>query len=307
MAWTTVIAQAAPVAAVVSFVTTITSKLYLDRRAHRDQLEIDYQYEQRKALRSLIGRHHGMLLDHATSWHNRMSNIYANCAECWLDVGGEYARPSYYFDSTIYRFLSLQAHAQLFEDEQVFIDSRVVGERDLDFVKFVKALHWVMSDVAIYDGLEYDKNAGRDHFMSDRLRAACEAFAEEGRVPSYRTFQTKLKPGPAALKRFELAEVCQFFDGVSPVEPRLRWDRLVCLHLIVIAFVRAFGYEWLRPTPIDVTNAASKINNALVAQNMTLWLPRLGLANHEESRDVRNALQQRAAAATRARRGAPAK
>jgi hypothetical protein len=35
----------------------------------------------------------------------------------------------------------------------------------------------------------------------------------------------------------------RFFDGLRADEPRLRWDRLVALHLLVIAFRSAIGYE----------------------------------------------------------------
>lgn len=284
---------AALIAAAVSVATTLLTKLWLDRRAHREQLEVDYEYEQRKALRELIGRYHGRLLDHATSWHNRMSNIYANAGEGWLDVAGDYSRPAYYFRSTVYRFLALQGHAHLFEHEQVFIDARVAEPRDLDFVKFVKALHWVMSDAALVDGIPYDTFASTDHFTSDRLRALCEAFLDEGRVPSYRGFQIRLRSQLAARDDLELRAVFEFFDGVSPTEDRLRWDRLVCLHLLTIAFVRTFGYEWLRPSSADVTNAVGRLRNAAVARNLISWLPRLGLAEHAELRDITTALGQR--------------
>jgi hypothetical protein len=175
---------AALVAAGVSVVTTFATKLWLDRRAHRDVLEIDYEYEQRKALRVLIGRYHGSLLDSAMSWHYRMSNIYANWAQRWLDISGHYggpayAKPAYYFRSTVYRFLALEAHSYLFGREQIFIDARVAQPSDLDFVKFVQALHWVMTDVALVQGLDYEAFEGRDHITSDRLSALRHSFVME--------------------------------------------------------------------------------------------------------------------------------
>ena len=79
---------AAFVAAGVSIATTLGAKLWLDRRAHEADLEADYRHVQRKALLELIGRYHGGLVEHATSWNYRMLNLFANADEGWLRVDG---------------------------------------------------------------------------------------------------------------------------------------------------------------------------------------------------------------------------
>jgi hypothetical protein len=137
--------------------------------------------------------------------------------------------------STVYRFPALEAHAQLFEREQIFIDARVVDSTDLDFVKFVKALQWVMTDVALFEGTGYDKLEGRDHFTSDRLRSLCEAFLDgEGQVPSFRSFEKRVVQTTSWDDDFELSLVFEFFDGLSPDPERLRWDRLVALDALTM-------------------------------------------------------------------------
>jgi hypothetical protein len=293
---------AALIAAAVSVATTLLTKLWLDRRAHREQLQVDYEYEQRKALLGLIGCYHGRLVDHATSWHYRMENIYANVGRGWLDVSGQYSRPDYFFRSTLYRFFALEAHAQLFENEQIFIDARVVDPSDLDFVKFVKALHWVMTDAALFEGLAYESFEGQDHLTSDRLRTLCEAFLDEGQVPSFRTFEMRLRSEDAAEGKSELGRVFMFFDGISPHEERFRWDRLICLHLLTMAFLRGFGYDWERPSDADLKNAINHIKHPEIARNLAAWLPRLGLGEHEALRDVRALLQRSAGASPAASR-----
>ena len=298
---------AALVAAGVSIATTLATKLWLDRRAHKDVLEIEYEYEQRKALRALIGRYHGRLLDSAISWHYRMTNIYANWEEGWLDATGHYGgpaydKPAYYFRSTVYRFLALEAHSHLFTREQIFIDARVAQPSDLDFVKLVNALHWVMTDAALFEGLAYEVFEGPDHITSDRLRALTDTFLSDGSVPSFRAFEARLdseakqlEPNSGADRWLQLERIFKFFDGVSPKEERLRWDRLVCLHLLTIAFVRQFGYEWTRPSEADVANAVGRIEHARIAGNFVSWMPVLGLANHEGLTDVTELLRRRAA------------
>lgn len=123
---------AALIAAGVSLVGLVAGKLWLDRRAHRVDLASEYEHEQRRALRALIGRHHGGLLEHATAWHFRMSNIYANVEQGWLNARGDYTKRRGYLDSTVYRSLALMAQAQRFEDEQIFIDARVAEPQELD-------------------------------------------------------------------------------------------------------------------------------------------------------------------------------
>ena len=152
---------AAIIAAVVSLAVTLATKLWLDRRAHRSDLEIEYRHEQRKGLQQLIGQYHGGLLEHAVSWNYRMLNLFANVGEGWLVRGGIYRDgPHYYFHSAVYRVLALLGLAQLFENEQIYIDARYVDSRELDFVKFCKSFHWVMSDVALFEGTKMTRTSG---------------------------------------------------------------------------------------------------------------------------------------------------
>jgi hypothetical protein len=274
------------VAAAVSIAALIADKLWLARRAQREDLATQYRHDERKELQALIARYHGGLLEHATGWNYRMFNLFGRAGNRWLERNGEYRDEShYYFHSSAYRFLALLTLAQQFESEQIFIDARYVEERELDFVKFVKAFHWVMSDVALYRGIAYDEEAGPDHFMSDRLRAICEAFAEEQRAPSFRQFEARvLRPG---VHEPELDLVFQFFDGLSPNKHPLRWDRLICLHLLATAFVTTFGYDWQRPKARHITTALGQIQRKQVFENFVDWLPRLGLDQQECLLEVR--------------------
>jgi hypothetical protein len=277
----------------VSVVSPVLTKLYLDRRVYREQLRADYEHEQRKALHSLVAKHHGLLLEHATSWHYRMINIYANVgrrvALDWLAFDGRWPEAPYYFKSTVYRFLALVAGAKRFEDEQIYIDARVAEADELDFVKFVKAFHWVLSDVSLFqvEGVDYDEDAGPDHFFSDDLRTVGECTLVDGRVPTYRTFVRRLRRTSAT---DELAHVLQFFDRLNPDEDRLRWDRLVCLHLITISFLNRFGYGWQRPGDEGLRHACAQLRHPGVGRNLARWLPRLGLDGTPAGEEIARAL-----------------
>jgi hypothetical protein len=259
--------------------------LWLDRRAHREDLEAQYKHDQRKDLKNLIGRYHGGLLEYATSWNYRVLNFSRNIRKQWLARDGVYRdKPHYYFHSSVYRLLTVLSLAQQFESEQIFIDSRYVDQKELEFVKFAKAFHWVMSDVALFNGLPYDEDRGGDHFTSDRLRSICEAFREftgetgdHVGVPTFRQFETGVlhHGGP------ELQDVFEFFDGLSPDEPRYRWDRLMCLNLLTTAFVTTFGYGWQKPRRAVLEDALRQIQNPQVIAAFIDWLARLGLERQD--------------------------
>ena len=112
-----------------------------------------------------------------------MINFFANVDEGWLQRTASTPTPHYYFTRPSIAFSRFWALLELFEAEQVFIDARFVEQRELEFVKFSKAFHWVMSDVALFKGLDYDQDTGGAHFTSDRLRAICETFAADSSTP----------------------------------------------------------------------------------------------------------------------------
>jgi hypothetical protein len=274
------------VAAGTALLTTIVStplRYFIDKRALQHKLDAEYEYEQRKELRRLIGRYHGRILEAADAWHHRMRNLYKHEHEGWLDVDGDYANAGYYFRSTVYRFLVLSSLARRFEAEAFFIDARIAEARDLDFVKFVKAIRWITTDLDLVAGLPHEPNGAEDHFFADEWRQICDSFTAEGEPIEASVFDTRVAEG-------DFVRVLRFFDGLNADEPRLRWDRLVALHLLVIAFRSAIGYEMQRATDGDYGSAARRLRNPVVGTNLVRGLPLLGLAQHSEASRIRNAL-----------------
>ncbi len=212
------------------------------------------------------------------SWNYRMINLFRHHEKGWLDVAGSYGGEHYYIQSSVYRLLSLLTLAQQFENEEIYIDARYVEDTELEFVKFVKAFHWVMSDTLLFEGLGYDATHERDHFNSDNLRAICEATLDNGRVPSFKAFQTSLEGAASPY----LDKVFAFFDGLRRGESRLRWDRLICLYILTSAFVATYGYDWQTKSSEEFAmSAKQQIEHPEVLDNLAAWLPRLGLAQQK--------------------------
>jgi hypothetical protein len=114
---------AALVAAAVSILTTVVTIVFspvdnylIAKRQLRDRLRAEYGHEQLKALRDLIGRYHGRVLQAAEELNCRLWDQYRHEDEGWLDVDNKnYLRAganpdNYYFQSTVYWFLALYVY-----------------------------------------------------------------------------------------------------------------------------------------------------------------------------------------------------
>ena len=129
-----------------------------------------------------------------------------------------------------------------FECEAVLIDARIAEKNDLYFVKFAKAFSWAVCDVALFEHLNYDVNYATDHFFRDQLREICDSCVKEGAFLGHEELRTVLNSTP------DFDRVFRFFDGLKKNESRLRWDRLVAIHLLLMAFVNCFGYDMQEST-----------------------------------------------------------
>jgi hypothetical protein len=285
-AWVAVI-----VAALTALATQLASaplRLLVDTRLLRVKAKTEYEYEQRKELRRKIGEYHGRLVEAASSFNYRLTNLQANYAKGWLNVGGVYNVPStegYYFPTMVYRFMLLAGLANKFEREAIFIDSRIAERKDQLFLYYVKALRWCMTDVALFNGLEYDISTPTDHFFTDHLRHMCRTLVDDDTELDLARFDQIL------LGEHELDTVLRYFDGLAPGQ--LRWDRLFAYELLLLAFLNNFGYDLHRSADEWFERTAGQIKHRRVAKNLRAWLPKLGLGKDREARKIERALDAR--------------
>lgn len=268
-------AQAALISAVVAVVTLLVStplRHWWDRKFLRFKLRVEYEYEQRKRLREMIGRYDGRILEAAVSLNYRFWNLYKNVGEGWLDIHGDYAnKENYYFQSSVCRFLHFCSLVLRFEREAQFIDSRIAEKADLDFLRYAKAFIWAATDADLFAGLGYDPFRPIDHFFRDELKVATDSCCDGDEFTSFRDFRAGIR------KNRDLRDVLQFFDGLRPDEDRLRWNRVVALDLLIMAFINSFGYKWQKSTSKEFATTAGRICHPEIVMNLVSWLPKLGL------------------------------
>lgn len=280
--------QVAIIAAVVGIIGGVAGtylKHFLDKRSLRHRLEIEYEYEERKRLRSLIGLYHGRMLFAAEHLNNRLWNLQANESKGWLIMNGKYSQPNkhYYFVTTAHRFVNLLGLVCLFQKEALYIDSRIAEGSDLVFLKFAKSLEWALTNVALFEGLQYDAFYQRDHFFVDYLRLVCDSCSHNDSIMSLTDFQSHIVN---CVPESTLFDFLQFFDGLCASENRLRWDRIIAFHLLLMAFINNFGYDMQKSTTGQFIQIAGSSQNKQALQNLNDWLTRLGLDSEKEAKQI---------------------
>jgi len=268
---------AAIVSAAVSALISLGSKLF----EVRDKLAAEYKHEQRKKLKELTGKYYGRTLRSAVNLNNRLWNLYQNHDKGWLEANGRFdTNCGYYLLSFVHRTLDFFTLIRQFEGEAVYLDARIAHKDDFIFMNYLDSLYWAMTDVALYDGVKYDSTLQKDHFFSDRLRAYCDLCISPTGFISHDALSEKIKIDRS------LDGILQFFDGLTKNESRLRWDRIVILHLILMCFINRFGYKTQYSKVNQMQEVATQLNNHQILSNLQAWLPRLSLENDKEAKKL---------------------
>ena len=266
--------------ALISAIVSAAVSYFLRKREIRHKFTMKSEYAQRNKLRDLIGRYHGGLIHAANILHWRLWNFYDESHKGWLDAGGQYrdgrySDKDYFLSSFVYRFLFVHSLIRQFESEAIYVDQRIAKKADFRFLNYLTALDWVMTNVALFEGIPYEKSVQKDHFFGDNLRVYCDACIENGQFLAPGAFRQLVEEDDT------LHPVFAYFDGLDQSEERLRWDRLVAFHLILMAFLNSFGYETQHTERAKFTAVAKRIRDPKVISNLLKWLPRLGLRGHD--------------------------
>lgn len=273
------------VAAITALVTGVISlplRLWLDtrllrRRAAtehdllRRKADVEWEFARRRALRERIGRYHGPMLAAVDGFSDRLENVTRHQSRGWLDVGGGEDGPwseSYYYRSTVTRFMLLMALVFDFEREAIFVDARVAERTDTRFVIYAKAIRWMATDVRLFERTRYAVGRQTDHFFTDELRRVCASLAADGAPVDLERLDTVLRG------EHRLAPVMRYFDGLAP--RTLAWDRLFALQTVLLAFMNDFGHAVQRSDDGAFASAIAQIHHITVVDNLRTWLPRIG-------------------------------
>ena len=295
MSWTTSLTTAVVTSGVVA---AVVSGIF-NAINNRDNLYATYRLEQKRKLRKIIGTYSARMLEAANDWDRRMHQLYPPKGTDHMAVpeGQLHAHDQYLYLSVVFRFLSLLGIARKFESEAFYVDSRIARSKDLDFLRYAKSLLWVMTDSNLTPD---DGMPGRDHFRSDEFRPLLDVcYRRDGDVlpenepkkgelvfdwGRFRVLLDKSEKdyspedGASELDQDTIVEINQvlyFFDGIRPNEydgdlkKRRRWERIICLHLLTICFIGAFGYSWQKKAK-DINEKRAEAIYALVKEALAM-------------------------------------
>ncbi|MBX7086664.1 MAG: hypothetical protein K1X70_09565 [Leptospirales bacterium] len=277
-------AQAAIISSLAGFfagVVGVSARHLFERFSLRFKLRTEYEYEQRKKMANLLSLYHGRLFQSAEALNHRLWNLQKYEGAGWLRMNGKYHRlkPSlehrYYFITFVFRFTQFMALVRKFEAEALFIDSRIARRKDTTFVKFAKTLEWCMCDTALFHRLDYNPEYPTDHFFRDQLQVMESSCDHQGQFVNLAEFRDLVRR--RKLNSDNLPSLA-YFDGLRKGELRLRWDRLVVFHLILITFLNSFGYDIQRTRADQLRFLLASIQHPQIIKNLLAWFPRLGLA-----------------------------
>ncbi len=280
------------VAIVTALVTTVLAtplRYWIDKLSLTHKLRSEYTYEQRKKWKDLVGRYKGRMLQTSEDLNHRIWNLYSNERYGWLRIGGRRSRIGYgyYFTTFVHRFISVYATIRQFEREQLYFDSAIADSDDFVFVHYIKAFNWAACSVELFRGLEYDISSASDHFYTESLRSASNGMIDKDeRILSFDTLKSNL----GKMKNLEV--VIHYFDELNSSEKRFRWDRLVTIHLFLLAFMNKFGYRTQISSFEQFKSVAKRIKNPEVYLNIIAWIPRLGLSGHDEATWIEEACRE---------------
>jgi hypothetical protein len=270
--------MAAIVAAITSVVTVVLGFLLRDRYFLTFKLEQEHKYEQRKALKQILSKNKIQLLNCCESLNFRLWNFSTHYKDKWHDVSGCYDRPKdYYFRSFVYRFVAVFAWVKKIEKEMVYLDTTIATAKDMEFVKFLRLFPQTMCDLILFKEFEYDPNCQKDHFFADYFGQMSESFINGDSVCSVSEYEEHFQELGEGLNH-----VCRFIDGMSPDEDRLRWDRLQILHIVWMAFINTFGYDFQRTEEDKFKEIISKPRRTKLVANFVEMLEKNQLSKQKE-------------------------
>lgn len=133
----------------------------------------------------------------------------------------------------------------------IFLDTTIADKEDLEFVKYLNIFPRMFCDLTFLEGLNADGNKTDDHFFRNEFDLLPDSLISNADVKSFSEYMDEIQTiGPKINRLF------QFFDSISPIEDRKRWDRLHFFHLTVLLFLNNYGYDF------QVTND-KKLNKVL--------------------------------------------
>lgn len=279
--------------ALVSAIVSAGVSYWFRKRELWYRLKTEYEHEQRKKIRDLLGAHYGRVLNAADRMNLRFFDLYQNATEGWLrpnlNDGGSY------FYTSVYRFMNVCSVIRQFERESLHVDDRIAEKLDFLFIRYLDALRLCVTDAGLFHGLPVASYYDTHHIYADPFRQDCDSCIDtNGDFLSYVDFVTRVRTDDSSLEKYEfslredksLKSVLKLFYLCAP--DQLKWDRLVVFHLLLVGLINTFGYAEQEEPKERIDEILSQIQHEEVLINLRDWLARRGLSQNQHEGVLRN-------------------
>lgn len=233
----------------------------LSSKIAKNKSNINYNYEQRKKHKETITKHKGKIIKSALSLSRRIQNLNKNIEENWMCKSYFKTNNSdnYYFTSTVRRFLKFFYHLHSLESEAIVLDRSTAEKEDRLLLQYIAMFNWVMTDVGLFEGTNYNPEKPTDHLFIDHLR----------KYRKNKNLQKEEKFSLLYLENSTEKEIKILFDFFECLERgRKKWERIQCLQIILISFINNFGDEWIKIKDITITETIKEIKTEEIKTNL---------------------------------------
>lgn len=279
------------IAVITSISTLLISFLFkplIEKKTHLSKVEIDHEYEQRKKIKEVLSKYKMHLINSADSLRGRLNNLSYRFAANQHKVEGDFQnQEKSYFQSTIYRILRFYAWMMIIEKKLIYLETTIASTNDLNFIKYIKAMKRTLQRDAMVKGIQERENVSEDMIFRDNLDEMCQWLIRGDEVMNFSEFKANSDQNQAKIE-----QICKFIDGINPLEDRRRWDRLYCLHLVIISFLNSYGYDYQVESEKDIEDLISRIKKTEIFPNLILHLKRYRLFEDVEAKRLRDILKK---------------
>jgi len=279
--------QAALIAAFTSiftFIISISSKNFLERKIHSSKLKSNYEYEQRKLIKDVLAKNKGHLIHSAHSLNGRFKNFTKNYAKAsvWME------RKEYYYKSFIYRILRFFAWIDILEQDLIFLDTSISAKADLDFVKYLKVFPEFFHDGDLVDKLSLTENqVESDLIYRDTFkRMYLWMITDKKTVITFNEFE---KEYDSNYSDFE--PLAEYIFKIKLNESRFRLDRLFGLQLMIIGLINNYGYDYQETSKEYLEELIKRQNTKRIFKNIRTHIFKKYKINRFKNRRIYCALK----------------
>lgn len=271
---------------ILSFLFIIKSlyKVYIENYGQNLKINAQHVFEERKKIKAEISKYKTHLLNTCEDVNHRFLNLREHYSHSWLKLDRNYKdKEKYYFHSTIYRFLCLYFWIKKAQKEIFYLDTTIASKEDLEFITFLKIFPNIMCDLDYIIGPSADQNSEDDHFFRNIFESFPDFILDNGTPKSFEKYIEDLPNLKISLEKLYI-----YFDGITPTENRLRWDRIHFLHLTIILFLNNYGYDFQKTDQKNLKEILSGPKKSSLLNNYLKYLKKYNLLKNKEVKQLIN-------------------